>query len=84
MCDDEFCAGKELEQVREILAAGRRKPYRKSKLKKYQTELIQLQQQGASLAELQTWLRKRQKIAVHRSTISRFLKSLPEMGGHHG
>jgi IS30 family transposase len=47
---------------------------RKSRLDKHKFELLQLHQNGASVAELQRWLRSNKRINVEHSTVARWLK----------
>lgn len=72
----------ELKQIRyrrsERQRMNRRPRYRRSTLAQYRAEIVQLRQSGASLAEIQEWLSQR-RTKANRSTISRFLKKLPEL-----
>ena len=72
----------ELKRVRyrrqEKQRSNRRPRYRYSKMQPYRAELVQLYRAGATLGELQEWLRERRTVA-NRSTIHRYLKKLPEL-----
>ena len=72
----------ELAQIRyrraEKQRSNRRPRYRWSKLKPYRAQLVQLYRAGASLGDIQEWLRQR-RTAAHRSTIYRYLSKLPEL-----
>ena len=57
----------------------RRKMYRKSRLDKYRAELVAMQQAGASCADLAEWLRVSHRCRMHRSSIDRYLRRLPEL-----
>lgn len=60
--------------VREARAIRRKRTtWGRSKLGKYQAELMQLRHAGATYADLQYWLRKEKRVKVARSTIMRFL-----------
>ena len=76
-----FDAQTEVEQIRLRRAEARRKLYRKSRLDKYRAELVAMKQAGASCADLAEWLRVNHRMKVHRSSIDRFLKKLPELSG---
>jgi hypothetical protein len=68
MFDAEF----ELEMLRANTEVIRQRRYRKSRLDKYSSELIRLRLAGATIAELQRWLRPK-RIRVHHTTIARWL-----------
>ena len=74
-----FDAQAELERVRALRDGARRKRYRKSRLDKYRAELAAMKKAGASCADLAEWLRVFHRLKVHRSTIDRYLKQLPEL-----
>ncbi len=57
--------------------ARRRRRYR-SRLDRYRAELVELRRIGASVAELTDWLRQR-RCCVSPSTVSRYLRRLPEL-----
>jgi len=63
----------ELEEIKRKRKVYRRKRYAKSKLDKFKFEILQLQKEGASLADLQFFLRKN-RTKVAQSTIHRWLK----------
>lgn len=72
-----FNAEGALKKVREARAIRqRRNTWGKSKLSRYQAELVQLLQAGAKYADLQFWLRKEKRVKVARSTILRYLKQV--------
>jgi hypothetical protein len=56
----------------------RRRIYRRSQLDRYRAELVILRQAGATLGQLQLWL-KAKRLTVARSTILRYLDRLPEV-----
>jgi len=64
----------ELAALRRQTALIRQKSFRKSKLDRYDGQLVALRQAGASYAELQRWLRAR-RIKAHQSTIIRWFSS---------
>jgi len=72
----EFNPIAELASLTEQQVKRRRKTYRPSKLTRFRAELVALRQAGASLTHLTLWLAKR-RIRVARSTILRYLHSLP-------
>ncbi len=47
---------------------------RKSKLDKYEFQLLTLKKDGATIAELQRWLLKSKRIKVSHSTVLRWLQ----------
>ena len=69
---DIFDARTELAELRRQTAEIRRRRYTKSSLDRYRGELIQLRRNGASVAELQRWLRARRIRVVH-STVARWV-----------
>lgn len=68
----------ELDHIRAKRRLSRRRIWRQSRLLQFRAELVSLFEQGASLAEMQLWLRTRH-VRVHRSTIHRFITRLPEV-----
>ncbi|NVN91202.1 MAG: hypothetical protein HXX11_11450 [Desulfuromonadales bacterium] len=74
-----FDAKKEVEWIRTRRAEARRKLYRKSRLDRYRSELVALKQAGASCADLAEWLRVNHRLKIHRSSIDRYMRKLPEM-----
>jgi len=68
-----FDAVSELEEIKRKRKVSRRKRYTKSKLDKFKFELLKLQKEGASLGDLQFFLRKN-RIKAATSTIHRWLK----------
>ena len=73
-----FDAQAEVERIRARRSEARRKQYRKSKLDRYRVELVAMRRAGASYADLAEWLRLH-RCRVHRSSIDRYLKRLPEV-----
>ena len=60
--------------VREARSVRRKRTtWGKSKLSRFQAELVKLWQAGATYADMQYWLRKEKRVKVARSTIMRFL-----------
>ena len=74
-----FDAQTEVERIRTRRAEARRKMYRKSRLDKYRAELVAMRQAGASCADLAEWLRVSHRCRMHRSSIDRYLRRLPEL-----
>ena len=79
MREETFDAQAEVERIRTRRAEARRKLYRKSRLDKYRAELVAMKQAGASCADLAEWLRVNHRLKIHRSSIDRYLKKLPEL-----
>ena len=77
--DATFDAVAELQRIRTLREEARRKLYRKSRLDKYRAELVAMRQAGASAADLAEWLRVAHRVKMNRSSVDRFLKSLPEL-----
>ena len=77
--DATFDAGAELQRIRSLRAEARRKRFHKSRLEKYRAELVAMHKIGASCGDLAEWLRVTHRCRIHRSSISRFLKKLPEI-----
>lgn len=61
----------EIRRARNI--CRKRRTWSKSILVKFEGELALLRKNGASLGDLQYWLRINKRVKVHRSTIKRFL-----------
>ena len=74
-----FDAQTEVARIRTRRAEARRKMYRKSRLDKYRAELVAMRQAGASCADLAEWLRVSHRCRMHRSSVDRYLKRLPEL-----
>ncbi len=68
----EFNPSSELAVLRRQTSTIRKRRYARSRLDRYQDELLSLRQAGASVAELQRWLRLH-RIKVAHSTVSRWL-----------
>ena len=79
MTTEQFDPLQELKKVMEIRAIQRRKQYRKSRLERYRSELVAMRRTGASCQDLSIWLQKKHRMKIHRSSIARYLSSLPEM-----
>ena len=67
-----FNANTELEALRRQTGEIRRRRYTRSRLDRYRGELLLLHRGGASVAELQRWLRARRIRVVH-STVARWI-----------
>jgi IS30 family transposase len=74
-----FDAKTEVEWIRTRRAEARRKLYRKSRLDRYRAELVAMKRAGASCADLVEWLRVNHRLKIHRSSIDRYLRKLPEL-----
>jgi len=74
-----FDAPAELKRIRVLRAEARRRIFRKSRLEKYRAELAAMRRAGASCADLAEWLRVTHRCRIHRSSIDRYLKKLPEL-----
>ena len=74
-----FDAQAEAKRLRALRAEARRKLFRKSRLERYRTELVAMKRIGASCADLAEWLRVTHRCRIHRSSIDRYLKKLPEL-----
>lgn len=70
---DEFDLDAELSALKQHTQIRKRHKYARSRLDKYQSELLRLRRGGANIVELQHWLRK-QRVKVAHSTVSRWLK----------
>lgn len=82
-----FDATASLSEIRQLRAvARRRRTWGKSRLIPHRAELVKLRLAGASFADLQLWLRTKQRLKVAESTVRRFLQKLPEIkkDGQHG
>ena len=71
----------ELAQIKQRRKLNRQQRYIKSALEECRAELVALSREGASLADLQLWLRLRHRRRAAISTLSRYLATLPELGG---
>lgn len=72
-------AAQELAKIRQRRELTTTTRYRKSKLEKYRAELVKLRMAGASFEDLVVWLKMEHHKKVARSTVMRYLKTLPEM-----
>jgi len=79
MPNHDFDPHKELAEVKSLRTVQRRKRFRKSKLDRYRAELVAMYRTGASSQDLATWLRMKHRMKVHRSSIARYLRTLPEV-----
>lgn len=70
---ENFNAKDELDKLRAEGRLIRKKRYFKSRLDRYEDELNALRASGASIAEIQRWLRKR-RVNVVWSTVSRWFE----------
>jgi len=68
-----FDADGELAEIKRKRKFSKRKRYAKSRLDKFKFEILKLQRAGASLADLQFFLRQN-RTKVAQSTIHRWLK----------
>jgi hypothetical protein len=76
----EFDAAAVLDTVRQQREERRhRRTWGKSKLVRHRAELVKLRQTGASLADLVHWLKIEKRTQASKSTVSRYLATLPEM-----
>ncbi len=67
-----FDTDTELDLLRRQTSEIRKKRYSRSRLDRYRGELLQLHRAGASVAELQRWLRAR-RISVVHTTVARWI-----------
>ena len=75
-----FDANKALDTVRQERGERRhRRTWGKSKLVRHRAELVKLRQAGASLSEIVHWLKTAHRMKADKSTVSRYLATLPEM-----
>lgn len=74
-----FDARAEVKRIRALRTEARRRLFRKSRLEKYRAELVAMRKAGASCADLAEWLRVTHRCRIHRSSIDRYLKKLPEL-----
>jgi hypothetical protein len=77
--DETFDAQLEVNKIRLRRMEARRKLFRKSRLDRYRIELLAMKRAGASCADLAEWLRVSHRCRIHRSSIDRYLKKLPEL-----
>lgn len=72
----DFDVQSELSALKAQTQSMRKRSYsaRKSRLDKYQHQLLSLHQAGATAAELQRWLRSQKRIKVAHSTVLRWLE----------
>jgi len=69
-----FDAKAEVKRLSAITQLRKKKRYVRSKLDKYKAEIIALRAEGATLQEIQIWL-KQKRLSAEISTISRWLKN---------
>jgi hypothetical protein len=77
--DATFDASAEIMQIQARRTEARRRIYKKSRLDKYRSELVALRKAGGSLADIALWLRVKCRFKIHRSSIGRYIKMLPEL-----
>lgn len=70
---DTFDVDAELAALKRHTEITKRHRYARSRLDKYKSELLRLHQAGATIVELQHWLRKH-RVKVAHSTVSRWIK----------
>ena len=76
----EFDAEATLKKIRDDLKIRRHvRTWSKSKLNFHRAEIVKLNIAGASLAEICHWLKQEKKIKAARSTVLRFISTLPEL-----
>ena len=68
-----FDAAAEADRLRAQTRARRRPRYRRSRLDRYQGELLALREEGCTTAELQRWLLAH-RIRVQHATVARWLR----------
>jgi hypothetical protein len=73
--NETFDAQAEVERIRSRRAEARRKLFRKSRLDRYQSELLAMRRAGASCADLAEWLRVSHRCKINRSSVDRYLKN---------
>lgn len=69
---DSFDVTYEVKKLKEQTQMSRQMRYGESRLDQYKKQLILLQMNGATIAELQRWLRAK-RIKVEWSTVSRWM-----------
>ena len=74
-----FNAQHEIEKIRMRRQLSKKKHYHKSRLTRYQAELVHLRNGGASYNEIALWLRLEKRIKVAHTTVMRYLNKLPEV-----
>jgi len=72
----DFNVQSELSTLKAQTKTIRKRTYanRKSRLDKHRFELVELYKHGATVAELQRWLRANKRMNVEHSTVARWLK----------
>lgn len=75
-----FDTENELTALKQQTKTIRKKRFSRSRLDKYSGELLTLYRTGASIAELQRWLRSK-RICVEHSTVSRWLDKMDAKNG---
>jgi hypothetical protein len=75
-----FDAAATLETVRREREERRHRcTWGRSKLVRHRAELVALRRAGASLADLAHWLKAEKRLKADKSTIARYLATLPEL-----
>lgn len=82
MVDNFSSAEQVLARIHQIRKVSKRRPYYRSKLDPFRSELVALKRAGGSLGDLKVWLRVEKKMSVERSTLHRYLGQLPELQAH--
>lgn len=75
----QFNAAVELTALKEQRKIMRQQTYRKSRLLKFRTEIVELKKASASLHDIALWLRQKKRIKISHTTVMRFLAKLPEL-----
>lgn len=76
---DLFDPVKELQEIKARREMIKRRLFRKSKLEKYRAELVAMRRAGASPQDLVVWLKMKHRLKIHRSSVDRYLSTLPEL-----
>lgn len=69
-----FDARAEVENLKRIQLAARKRTYRSSRLDPFRFEILSLYREGATAAQIRIWLRRKKRIAVVHSTVARWLR----------
>lgn len=77
-------AASTLDAIRAHRSDARKERYKRSKLRRYRSELVALHRMGANYQELSFWLRREHRLRADPSTIRRYLVQLPELSGNEG
>lgn len=63
----------ELIEIRDFIAERRKAHWHPSRLDSHAFEILELRKNGATASEIQRWLRKKKRIVVALSTVTRWL-----------